>query len=91
MLWGLSNGFHFVSVHTSRLLGYEGLEVINPEGGKEDAEEEAHRGRWKEEVGYLLMLYSLILRGTDAAFTLKSRILDTSILQHFSCFLIYTE
>lgn len=33
-----------------RLLGYEGVEVINPEGGKEDAEEEAQRGRWKQEV-----------------------------------------
>ena len=26
------------------------MEVINPEGGKEDAEEEAQRGRWKQEV-----------------------------------------
>lgn len=33
-----------------RLLGYEGLEVINPEGGTEDAEAEAQRGRWKQEV-----------------------------------------
>ena len=32
------------------LLGYEGLEVINPEGGTEDVEEEAKKGRWKEEV-----------------------------------------
>uniref|UniRef100_A0A7N0UJU2 Oxysterol-binding protein n=1 Tax=Kalanchoe fedtschenkoi TaxID=63787 RepID=A0A7N0UJU2_KALFE len=32
-----------------RFLGYEGVEVINPEGGKEDAEEEAQRGRWKKE------------------------------------------
>ncbi|CAI9768510.1 unnamed protein product [Fraxinus pennsylvanica] len=31
------------------LLGYEGVEVINPEGGKDDAEEEAQRGRWKQE------------------------------------------
>ncbi|XP_058099283.1 oxysterol-binding protein-related protein 3C-like [Magnolia sinica] len=31
------------------LIGYEGLEVINPEGGTEDAEEEAQRGRWKQE------------------------------------------
>ncbi|XP_068654871.1 oxysterol-binding protein-related protein 3A-like [Aristolochia californica] len=31
------------------LLGYEGLEVINPEGSTEDAEEEAQRGRWKQE------------------------------------------
>lgn len=33
-----------------RLVGYEGLEVINPEGGNEDAEVEAHKGRWKQEV-----------------------------------------
>ncbi|EPS62630.1 hypothetical protein M569_12159, partial [Genlisea aurea] len=31
------------------LLGYEGVEVINPEGGKEDVEEEAQKGRWKKE------------------------------------------
>ncbi|GJR79682.1 oxysterol-binding protein [Tanacetum coccineum] len=31
------------------LLGYEGLEVINPEGGTEDAEVEAQRGGWKQE------------------------------------------
>ncbi|KAG4961362.1 hypothetical protein JHK87_037995 [Glycine soja] len=29
------------------MLGHEGVEVINPEGSKEDAEEEAQRGRWK--------------------------------------------
>lgn len=28
----------------------EGLEVVNPEGGTEDAEEEAKKGRWKDEV-----------------------------------------
>ena len=33
-----------------RLLGYEGLEVINPDGGTDDAEEEALKGRWKQEV-----------------------------------------
>jgi hypothetical protein len=33
-----------------RLVGYEGLEVINPDGGTEDAEAEALRGRWKQEV-----------------------------------------
>ncbi|CAL5404265.1 unnamed protein product [Camellia sinensis] len=31
------------------MLGYEGMDVINPEGGKDDAEEEAQRGRWKQE------------------------------------------
>ncbi|KAK1312920.1 Oxysterol-binding protein-related protein 3C [Acorus calamus] len=39
------------AVHKSvnGVLGYEGLEVINPEGGTEDAEEEARRGRWRQE------------------------------------------
>lgn len=40
----------FLFTMAFRLLGYEGVEVINPEGGKEDAEEEANRGRWKQEV-----------------------------------------
>lgn len=39
------------------LMGYEGLEVINPEGSTEDAEEEAGRGRWKQEVYILLLFY----------------------------------
>ncbi|GFP82320.1 oxysterol-binding protein-related protein 3c [Phtheirospermum japonicum] len=38
------------NIRNERMLGYEGVEVINPEGGKEDAEEEAQRGRWKDEV-----------------------------------------
>ncbi|KAJ7961408.1 Oxysterol-binding family protein [Quillaja saponaria] len=33
----------------SGLVGYEGLEVVNPEGGTEDAEQEAKMGRWKQE------------------------------------------
>lgn len=37
-------------------MGYEGLEVINPEGGTEDAEAEAARGRWKQEVLYFVFL-----------------------------------
>lgn len=41
------------------LLGYEGLEVINPEGGKEDAEEEAQKGRWKQEV-YFSALFAVV-------------------------------
>lgn len=31
-------------------MGYEGLQVIDPEGGTHDAEEEARKGRWKPEV-----------------------------------------
>ncbi|XP_010262527.1 PREDICTED: oxysterol-binding protein-related protein 3A-like isoform X2 [Nelumbo nucifera] len=47
------------------LLGYEGLEVINPEGGKEDAEEEAQKGRWKQEErdSYWKMMHKYI--GSD--------------------------
>ncbi|CAN6471778.1 unnamed protein product [Victoria cruziana] len=47
------------------LLGYEGLEVINPEGGTEDAEEEAQRGRWKQEErdSYWKMMHKYI--GSD--------------------------
>ncbi|KAK9734803.1 hypothetical protein RND81_04G164300 [Saponaria officinalis] len=49
----VSSGFSIFSnaMHRSvnGLLGYENLEVINPEGGQDDAEEEAHRGRWRQE------------------------------------------
>lgn len=59
---------HFYSF---RLLGYEGLEVVNPEGGTEDAEEEAQKGRWKQEVCLALwfllvviyLIYSLSITG----------------------------
>ena len=39
-----------ITLFLHSLLGYEGLEVINPEGGTDDVEEEAKRGRWKQEV-----------------------------------------
>ncbi|XP_072992914.1 oxysterol-binding protein-related protein 3A-like [Typha latifolia] len=52
------------AVHKSvnGMLGYEGLEVINPEGGTEDAEAEAQRGRWKQEDrdGYWKMMHKYI-------------------------------
>ncbi|KAM2467955.1 hypothetical protein FF1_009680 [Malus domestica] len=31
------------------IMGYEGLEVINPDGSHEDLEDEARKGRWKQE------------------------------------------
>ncbi|KAK4408809.1 Vacuolar sorting protein 3 [Sesamum angolense] len=34
----------------TELLRYEGVEVINPEGEKENAEEEEQRARWKQEL-----------------------------------------
>jgi hypothetical protein len=55
------------AVHKSvnGLLGYEGLEVINPDGGTDDAEEEALRGRWKQEDrdSYWKMMHKYI--GSD--------------------------
>ncbi|XLR19035.1 hypothetical protein HN51_065710, partial [Arachis hypogaea] len=32
------------------IMGYEGLEVVNPKGGTKDAVEEAEKGQWKQEV-----------------------------------------
>lgn len=46
---GLSTFGNALHRSVNGLLGYEGLEVINPEGGKEDGEEEAQKGRWKQE------------------------------------------
>lgn len=47
------------------LLGHEGLEVVNPEGGQEDIEEEAIRGRFKQEdrESYWKMMHKYI--GSD--------------------------
>ncbi|OWM66782.1 hypothetical protein CDL15_Pgr010435 [Punica granatum] len=49
MTSGISMFGNAIHRSVNGLLGYEGLEVINPEGGKEDAEEEAHKGRWRQE------------------------------------------
>ncbi|XP_031120793.1 oxysterol-binding protein-related protein 3C-like [Ipomoea triloba] len=49
MTSGLSMFSSAIHRSVNGLIGYEGLEVINPEGGKEDAEEEALKGRWKQE------------------------------------------
>ncbi|TYJ41989.1 hypothetical protein E1A91_A03G057900v1 [Gossypium mustelinum] len=56
------NQLNFTSVSLGKLLGYEGVEVINPEGGKEDAEAEAQKGRWKQEVyTFVTMLFRCLL------------------------------
>lgn len=48
-----------------RFVGYEGLEIVNPEGGTEDSEEEAKRGRWKQEVHYFLHYVCTVLQILD--------------------------
>ncbi|CAA0842857.1 Oxysterol-binding protein-related protein 3B [Striga hermonthica] len=45
----IASTFSAMSKSVNGLLGYEGLEVINPEGGTGDAETEAQKGRWKQE------------------------------------------
>ncbi|MBA0615830.1 hypothetical protein Godav_015940, partial [Gossypium davidsonii] len=57
----ISNFGSAMTKSVNGLMGYEGLEVVNPEGGTEDAEEEARRGRWKQE----LMEYSNLLDLAD--------------------------
>ena len=61
-----------VRLFALRFLGYEGVEVINPEGGKEDAEEEAHKGRWKQEVFLIYALTSLSLLALYLVFLFSS-------------------
>ncbi|XP_057484692.1 oxysterol-binding protein-related protein 3C-like [Actinidia eriantha] len=65
----MTSGFSMFGTAMQRsvngLLGYEGMEVINPDGGKDDAEEEANRGRWKQEDrdSYWKMMHKYI--GSD--------------------------
>lgn len=61
-------------------MGYEGLEVINPEGGTEDAEEEAQRGRWKQEVQYF---FPLSFHYADASFYFAISVIFCLIFQSY--------
>ncbi|KAL5818490.1 hypothetical protein ACOSQ4_022332 [Xanthoceras sorbifolium] len=69
---GLSNFDSAMTKLVNGLLGYEGLEVINPEGSTKDSEEEAKRGRWKQEEreGYWKMMQKYI--GSDIQSMLDS-------------------
>jgi len=50
--------FFFIYIYF-RLLGYEGVEVINPDGGKDDVDDEVQRGRWKPEVlNFVFILFN---------------------------------
>lgn len=60
------------------MLGYEGVEVINPEGGQDDAAAEAQRGRWKEEV---LILFNYFLVYLETMWSL----LCHSLFGHLEC------
>ncbi|XP_050382018.1 oxysterol-binding protein-related protein 3A-like [Argentina anserina] len=45
----IASTFSAVTKSVNGLVGYEGLEVINPDGGTDDVHEEASKGRWKQE------------------------------------------
>ncbi|KAM5569682.1 hypothetical protein ABKV19_016941 [Rosa sericea] len=45
----IASTFRTVTKSVNGLVGYEGLEVINPDGGTDDVHEEASKGRWKQE------------------------------------------
>ncbi|KAG4129126.1 hypothetical protein ERO13_D09G058750v2 [Gossypium hirsutum] len=50
----ISNFGRVMTKSINGLLGYEGLEVVNPEGRTEDAEEEVMKGRLKQELNFRL-------------------------------------
>lgn len=75
------------------LLGYEGLEVINPEGGTEDAEEEAQKGRWREQDrdSYWKMMQKYIGSDVTSMVTLPVLIFEPmSMLQKMAEIMEYT-
>lgn len=76
------------------LLGYEGLEVINPEGGKEDAEDEAQRGRWRQEErdSYWRMMQNYIGADVTSMVTLPVLIFEPmTMLQKMAELMEYTH
>ncbi|KAG2552966.1 hypothetical protein PVAP13_9KG493000 [Panicum virgatum] len=84
------------AVHKSvnGLLGYEGLEVINPDGGSDDAEEEALRGRWKQEDrdSYWKMMHKYIGSDVTSLVTLPVIIFEPmTMLQKMAELMEYCE
>ncbi|KAJ8899732.1 hypothetical protein K2173_019431 [Erythroxylum novogranatense] len=89
----LSNFGSAMSRSVNGLMGYEGLEVINPEGGTEDAEEEAKRGRWKQEDrdSYWKMMQKYVGSDVTSVVTLPVLIFEPiSMLQKMAELLEYS-
>lgn len=90
----LSNIGSAMSRSVNGFVPYEGLEVINPEGGTEDAEEEAMRGRWKEEDrdSYWKMMQKYIGSDVTSMVTLPVLIFEpSSMLQKMAEILEYSH
>ncbi|KAF4377533.1 hypothetical protein F8388_025024 [Cannabis sativa] len=91
---GLSNFGSAMSKSVTGLMGYEGLEVINPEGGTEDVEEEATKGRWKQEDrdSYWKMMQKYIGSDVTSMVTLPVLIFEPmSMLQKMSELMEYAH
>lgn len=75
---GLSSLGSVMHKSVNGLLGYEGLEVINPEGGQDDSQEEAKKGRWKQEdrEGYWKMMQKYIGSDVTSMVTLPVMIFE---------------
>lgn len=93
----LASGFaNFSTAITKSVNGstaYEGLEVVNPEGGKEDTEEEAQKGRWKQEDrdSYWKMMQNYIGSDVTSMVTLPVLIFEPmSMLQRMAELMEYT-
>ncbi|KAJ7556693.1 hypothetical protein O6H91_05G094200 [Diphasiastrum complanatum] len=84
------------AVHKSvnHLLGFEGLEVINPEGGQDDAEEEARKGRFKPEdrESYWKMMHKYIGADVTSMVTLPVLIFEPmTMLQKMAELMEYAD
>ncbi|KAJ4704662.1 Oxysterol-binding family protein [Melia azedarach] len=83
-----------MSKSVNGLMGYEGLEVVNPEGGTEDAEEEAKKGRWKQEErdNYWKMMQKYIGADVQSLVTLPVFISEPStVLQRMAELMEYSH
>ncbi|KAH7280187.1 hypothetical protein KP509_37G055300 [Ceratopteris richardii] len=91
---GLSSIGNVMHKSVNGLLGYEGLEVINPDGGEEDAQEEAKKGRWKQEDrdSYWKMMHKYIGSDVTSMVTLPVIIFEPmTMLQRMAEILEYAD
>ncbi|PSS23765.1 Oxysterol-binding protein-related protein like [Actinidia chinensis var. chinensis] len=90
----IASSFSNFSKSVNGILGYEGLEVINPEGGTEDTEAEAQRGRWKQEDrdSYWKMMQKYIGADVTSMVTLPVLIFEPmSMLQKMAELMEYSH
>uniref|UniRef100_A0A6N2KL59 Oxysterol-binding protein n=1 Tax=Salix viminalis TaxID=40686 RepID=A0A6N2KL59_SALVM len=90
----LSNFGTAMTRSVNGLVPYEGLEVINPEGGTEDAAEEASKGRWKQEDrdGHWKMMQKYVGSDVTSMVTLPVLIFEPmSMLQKMAELMEYSH